>query len=164
MITTSLEPTVSRVPALGTAAVHLTLISMLAVINVAAQVFEQSVLQVSAPLAGGVPGPAPEGPVSPTLQETEARGSERNLAVVLARDQVVLAVSSLYLGASPAESRIDADRATAALWGMVQQQAGVLSFLDSFHLLGLIFLIITLLAYLMRRPRGATRTVGTVAE
>jgi outer membrane protein TolC len=114
MITTSLEPTVSRVPAFGTAAVHLTLISMLAVMNVGAQVSEQSVLQVSAPLAGGVPGPAPEGPVSLTLQDAVVRGLEHNLAVVLGREQVRAAAgardatrSRLYpqLGAYLADSR-----------------------------------------------------------
>jgi DHA2 family multidrug resistance protein len=66
--------------------------------------------------------------------------------------------------AAGADAVTAGERATAALWGMVQRQAAVLSFLDSFHLLGLIFLIITPLAFLMRRPRGVTRTAGTVGE
>jgi outer membrane protein TolC len=38
-------------------------------------------------LAGGVPGPAPTGPVTITLQDAVERGLERNLAVVLGREQ-----------------------------------------------------------------------------
>ncbi len=38
-------------------------------------------------LAGGVPGPAPAGPVTLTLRDAVERGLERNLAVVLGREQ-----------------------------------------------------------------------------
>jgi DHA2 family multidrug resistance protein len=44
-------------------------------------------------------------------------------------------------------------RAYATLFGMTQQQAGILSFNHAFQLLGLIFLLITPLVLLMHRPR-----------
>jgi len=40
------------------------------------------------PLAGGVPGAAPEEPIQLTLQEAVRRGLEQNLALVLGREQV----------------------------------------------------------------------------
>jgi membrane fusion protein (multidrug efflux system) len=49
------------------------------------------------------------------------------------------------------------DRATAAVWGMVQKQAAVLAYLEAFHALGLVVAIIAPLAILMRRPRQAGR-------
>jgi DHA2 family multidrug resistance protein len=49
------------------------------------------------------------------------------------------------------------DRATAAIWGMVQKQAAILSYLDAFHVLGLVVVVIAPLAILMRRPRQAGR-------
>jgi DHA2 family multidrug resistance protein len=66
--------------------------------------------------------------------------------------------------AAGADAVTATERATAALWGMVQQQAAVLSFLDSFHVLGLVFVIITPLAFLMRRPRGGARGAVAAAE
>ncbi len=53
-----------------------------------------------------------------------------------------------------------AHQATAAVWGMVQQQASILSFLDSFHVLGLVFLVIVPLAFLMRKPRAGRRVAA----
>jgi MFS transporter, DHA2 family, multidrug resistance protein len=46
-------------------------------------------------------------------------------------------------------------RAYAALFGMTQRQAGILSFNDAFALLGLLFLLITPLVLIMRRPQSA---------
>jgi len=66
--------------------------------------------------------------------------------------------------AAGADAVTATERATAALWGMVQQQAAVLSFLDSFHVLGLVFLIITPLAFLMRKPRAGSKGPGAIAE
>jgi DHA2 family multidrug resistance protein len=46
-------------------------------------------------------------------------------------------------------------KATAALWGMVQREAATLAFLDAFHVLGILFLAIVPLVFLMRRPAAA---------
>jgi DHA2 family multidrug resistance protein len=43
-------------------------------------------------------------------------------------------------------------RAYAALHGMISQQAAMLSFIDAFRLLALIFVVLTPLVILMRRP------------
>jgi DHA2 family multidrug resistance protein len=45
-------------------------------------------------------------------------------------------------------------RAYAALFGMVQQQASMVSFVQLFRLLGGIFLVLLPLILVMRRPRG----------
>ena len=46
------------------------------------------------------------------------------------------------------------NRAHGAIFGMVQQQASMLSFIDVFHLLGLIFLLVIPALLIMKRPRG----------
>jgi DHA2 family multidrug resistance protein len=45
------------------------------------------------------------------------------------------------------------ERAYAAMYGMVQQQAAMASFVQLFRLLGIIFLVLLPLILLMRRPR-----------
>ncbi|MEO8275415.1 MAG: DHA2 family efflux MFS transporter permease subunit [Thermoanaerobaculia bacterium] len=50
-------------------------------------------------------------------------------------------------------------RATAAIAGMVQRQAALLSFLDVFRILGWIALALVPLVVLLRRPRGAAGPV-----
>jgi DHA2 family multidrug resistance protein len=61
-------------------------------------------------------------------------------------------------GADPVTA---ARRATAALAGLVHQQAAMLSFIDVFRLMGLIFLLMVPLVFLMRpaRPGAATAPV-----
>jgi DHA2 family multidrug resistance protein len=44
-------------------------------------------------------------------------------------------------------------RAQAALFGMVQQQAAMLSFLHAFQLLAVVFVVMTPLVFLMKKPR-----------
>jgi len=48
-------------------------------------------------------------------------------------------------------------RAQGVLWLTVQEQAAILTFNDAFRLLGLIFLILVPLGFLMRRPRTGRR-------
>jgi DHA2 family multidrug resistance protein len=56
-----------------------------------------------------------------------------------------------------------AERARAALWGLVQQQAAMIAFIDAFKLLGFAFLVIVPLVFFMKRPeylrRGASAPV-----
>ena len=56
--------------------------------------------------------------------------------------------------ASGADPSTATQRAYAALFGMVQQQAAMVSFVELFRLLGMIFLLLLPLVLLMRRPRG----------
>jgi DHA2 family multidrug resistance protein len=53
-------------------------------------------------------------------------------------------------------------QAYGALWGTIQRQAAILSFNDTYRLLAVLFLLITPLALLMRRPR--TQRVGPAGE
>ena len=46
-------------------------------------------------------------------------------------------------------------RAYAAMFGMVQRQATMVSFVDLFRLLGVMFLLLLPLILLMKRPKGA---------
>ena len=54
--------------------------------------------------------------------------------------------------------------AVAALYGMVVRQASMLAFIDMFRLLGIVFLVMIPLVFLMRRPRGGQAQVAVAAE
>ncbi len=57
-----------------------------------------------------------------------------------------------------------AHKAIGVLWGMVQRQAAELAFLDAFHVLGILFLVIIPLVLVMRRPREAPGGPVVVGE
>jgi DHA2 family multidrug resistance protein len=63
---------------------------------------------------------------------------------------------------------IDAATASQAalgtVWGMVQRQAAMMSFVDTFRLLGIAFLVLTPLVLLMRRPTHSADTPPLVAD
>ena len=44
-------------------------------------------------------------------------------------------------------------QAYGAIWGMVQQQASMLSFVDTFLAMAVVFLLVLPLLFLMKRPR-----------
>jgi DHA2 family multidrug resistance protein len=46
-------------------------------------------------------------------------------------------------------------RAYGAIWGMVQQQSAMLSFVDTFLALSVVFLLVTPLLMLMKKPAKA---------
>jgi DHA2 family multidrug resistance protein len=46
-----------------------------------------------------------------------------------------------------------ASQSLATLWGMVQQQASMLSFVDTFVALALVFLLVLPLLFVLKRPR-----------
>jgi len=56
--------------------------------------------------------------------------------------------------AAGADAATATQRAYASLYGMVQQQAYMVSFVQLFRLLGIIFLLLLPLVLLMKRPRG----------
>jgi outer membrane protein TolC len=88
MVTTSLEPRECRANGVGPKVVLVVLALMAVAAAVGAQGTEQLALPSTTALAGGVPGPAPEAPVTLTLRDAVERGLEHNLAVVLGREQV----------------------------------------------------------------------------
>jgi DHA2 family multidrug resistance protein len=62
--------------------------------------------------------------------------------------------------AAGADMATATQRAYAALFGMVQQQATMVAFVSLFRLLGGIFLLLLPLILLMKRPRGGAGAVG----
>ena len=70
---------------------------------------------------------------------------------LLTRDRLEQLAEAFYeRGADPVTA---SDQARAAMAGIIEQQAGILSFLDAFRLLGWIFVAMIPLAFLMRRPQ-----------
>ena len=63
-----------------------------------------------------------------------------------------LAQLQAYFIARGADTHTALQRAYGALAGLVQQQAALLSFIDAFHVLGIVFLVMLPLLLLMRRP------------
>ncbi|HNX49332.1 MAG TPA: DHA2 family efflux MFS transporter permease subunit [Thermoanaerobaculaceae bacterium] len=55
-------------------------------------------------------------------------------------------------------------RASAAMFGMVQKQAAMMSFLDTFRILAMVLLVMVPLVLLLRRPRHQTRAPAVAAE
>jgi DHA2 family multidrug resistance protein len=56
--------------------------------------------------------------------------------------------------AAGADATTATSRAYAALFGMVQRQASMVSFVGIFQVLGILFIILIPLVLIMRRPRG----------
>jgi DHA2 family multidrug resistance protein len=56
--------------------------------------------------------------------------------------------------ASGSDPTTATNRALAALFGMVQQQASMVSFVGIFQLLGVLFVVLVPLVLLMKRPKG----------
>jgi len=54
--------------------------------------------------------------------------------------------------------------AAAAINGLVQRQASLLAFIDMFRLLGVVFLVLIPVVFLMRRPRGTPAAVAAAVE
>lgn len=63
-----------------------------------------------------------------------------------------LAQLQAYFIARGADTQTALQRAYGALAGLVQRQAALLSFIDAFHVLGIVFLVMLPLLLLMRRP------------
>jgi MFS transporter, DHA2 family, multidrug resistance protein len=91
-----------------------------------------------------------------------ARGQQRYVNVlgshVNAYDPAaVLRLEAAKAGfmAAGADAATATSRAYAAMFGMVQRQAAMVSFVEIFRLLGAIFLLMLPLLFLMRRPRQA---------
>jgi MFS transporter, DHA2 family, multidrug resistance protein len=71
------------------------------------------------------------------------------------QNQLWLANLKAAFMARGADAATATERAYAAAWGLVQQQAAILSFLDMFAFLGVVFLVMTPLVLVMRRPTHA---------
>jgi DHA2 family multidrug resistance protein len=69
-----------------------------------------------------------------------------------------------YFVSQGADAHTALMRAYAALSGMVQREAALLSFIDAFHLLGVIFVVMIPLLFVMRKPRGDGPTPHAAIE
>ncbi len=85
MSTTSTGPRPS--PSITTTGALLFLFVLLVAATATSQEGPSPTAGGGSPLAGGVPGPAPAGPINLTLAEAVQRGLEHNLAIVLGREQ-----------------------------------------------------------------------------
>ena len=56
------------------------------------------------------------------------------------------------------------DRAYGAMFGMVLRQASIVSFVGLFQLLGIVFIVVTPLVLLMKRPRASAGGAGAAAH
>jgi DHA2 family multidrug resistance protein len=72
------------------------------------------------------------------------------------QNQQLLAGLKAAFIARGADAATATQQAYAAAFGMVQQQAAILSFIDAFRLLGIAFLVFAPLILFMRRPTHAT--------
>ncbi len=68
--------------------------------------------------------------------------------------QALFARTHAAFVAGGADSATATNRTYAALFGMLQRQAGMVSFVGQFELLGMLFLVLLPLVLLMKRPRG----------
>jgi MFS transporter, DHA2 family, multidrug resistance protein len=66
--------------------------------------------------------------------------------------QAMLAQLKAAFLAAGADVTTATSRAYGALFGMVQRQAAIVSFVEIFRLLGLMFLLLIPLVFLMKRP------------
>jgi DHA2 family multidrug resistance protein len=66
------------------------------------------------------------------------------------------------VGTSGSDPQSAANTALAAIYAVAQRQAALLSFLDLFHLLGIMFLVTVPLVWIMKRPRAGRGAAGAV--
>jgi MFS transporter, DHA2 family, multidrug resistance protein len=69
-----------------------------------------------------------------------------------------------YFVSQGADAHTALMRAYAAMSGMVQREAALLSFIDAFYLLGVIFVVMIPLLFLMRKPRAGEPTAHAALE
>jgi len=77
--------------------------------------------------------------------------------------QILNSLTGAFM-ARGADAATALQRAYASVFGMVQQQAAMLSFLDGFHLLGVMMLAVAPLIFLMKRPSRAAEHPTAEAE
>jgi DHA2 family multidrug resistance protein len=70
--------------------------------------------------------------------------------------QVYVSGLQANMVAHGADASTAAHRAYGMIWGMVQRQASMAAFVDTFRAMSLVFLVMIPLLFLMRRPKGHT--------
>ena len=106
---------------------------------------------------GGSVGIATTGTLLARHQQAATAMLGANVTVYDPATQSLFAQMRGAFMAAGADTATATSRATAALFGMVQRQAAMVSFVGLFQLLGLLFLSLLPLVLLMKRPRGGGR-------
>jgi DHA2 family multidrug resistance protein len=78
--------------------------------------------------------------------------------------QIALQKMQSMFMSNGADAATAAKRSYAAIYGMVQQQAAILSFNNAFRLLGLLFFLLLPLIFLMRRPGSGHHAPQAISE
>jgi DHA2 family multidrug resistance protein len=76
-----------------------------------------------------------------------------------ATQQMFMRMRAAFMAAG-ADAYTATQRAYGALFGVVQRQASMVSFVEIFQLLGFVFILLIPLTFLMQRPSGKTGPVG----
>ncbi len=84
-------------------------------------------------------------------------------AYSLSAQQMLLNMKAAFMAAG-ADAVTATERAYAAVYGLVQQQAAMMSFIDGFYFLGIVFILVAPLAWLMRRPTHAATHPAAAAD
>jgi DHA2 family multidrug resistance protein len=103
---------------------------------------------------GGSIGIAVTGTLLARHQQSMTSLFGSNVTEYGAQSQSLLAQMRAAFMAAGADSVTATNRAYAALYGMLQRQASIVSFVNLFQLLGILFLALLPLVLIMKRPRG----------
>jgi DHA2 family multidrug resistance protein len=109
---------------------------------------------------GGSIGIAATGTMLQRQQQAYVNVLGSNVDAYSPATQSAFAAAKAGFIAAGADVTTASQRAYAALFGTVNQQASMVSFVLLFRLLGVIFLLLLPLILLMKRPRGGGRAVG----
>ena len=103
---------------------------------------------------GGSVGIATTGTMLARQQQSTTALLGRNVTVYDTTSQSMLAQMRMSFVAAGADAVTATQRAYAALFGLVQRQATMVSFVQIFQLLGIMFIALVPLVLLMQRPKG----------
>jgi len=103
---------------------------------------------------GGSVGIATTGTMLARQQQSTTALLGRNVTVYDPTSQSMLAQMKMSFMAAGADAATATQRAYAALFGLVQRQATMVSFVQIFQLLGIVFIALVPLVLLMQRPKG----------
>jgi DHA2 family multidrug resistance protein len=84
----------------------------------------------------------------------------RNVTPYSAATQQMIAATKQMFMSKGSDAATATQQAYGAIWGMLQQQASMVSFIEAFRILGFIFVVVVPLVFLMRRPKHASGGMG----
>jgi DHA2 family multidrug resistance protein len=103
---------------------------------------------------GGSLGIAATGTMLARQQQTTTALLGRNVSVYDPATRTMFTAMRGAFMAAGTDAVTATERAYAAMFGMVQKQAAMVSFVGIFQLLGVLFVVLVPLVLLMKRPKG----------